>query len=271
MKKAMMIGMAAVLAAGTASAQSDVVMVNQGGSEASETQVTLEAALVSSHVWRGQVQNNDFVFQPQITASQYGVSINVWANMDLGESFNGTQGDISEIDLSLAYTLPLNINQVAFDVGLVNYHFAGNSDPAVATPSTTELFLRGTILSWKDYVVPVIPSVTFFGDVDQVEGTYILFDVAFPYEISEYLSVEGGFSAGYGNTSYNDYYWGAPLDAGWNDYNFYAGASYEIMEGLTAAVNLQYSMVEGAIADEAAAAYEDDQKFFGGVNIAYDF
>jgi len=276
MKKAMIIGMAAVLAVGTAIAQNDVVMVEQGGSDASRPEVTLEAALVSSHVWRGQVQNDDFVFQPQMTVSQYGVSINVWANLDLGKSYNGTQGDISEIDLSLAYTLPLDINEMAFDIGLINYHFAGNGDAGTAAPSTTELFARATVLSWDDYVVPFIPSMTFFGDIDQVDGTYILFDVAFPYEISEYLVVEGGVSAGWGNTRYNEYYFGDPIgvgqNKGWNDYNFYGRVSYELMDGLTAAAMIQYTLVEGgSIGDAADKIYEDDQKFFGGVGIAYDF
>lgn len=275
MKKAMIIGMVAVLAVGTAIAQNDVVMVEQGGPDASRPEVTLEAALVSSHVWRGQVQNNDFVFQPQMSVSQYGVSINVWANLDMGKSYNGTQGDISEVDLSLAYTLPLDINDVAFDIGLINYHFTGNGDTGTATPSTTELFARATILSWDDYVVPFIPSATFFGDIDQVDGTYILFDVAFPYEISEYLAVEGGVSAGWGNTRYNDAYWNTATspthNEGWNDYNFYGRASYELMDGLTAAAMVQYTLVEGSLDDEAEELYEADNKFFGGVSIAYDF
>lgn len=281
MKKAMIIGMAAVLAVGTAIAQNDVVMVEQGGADAFEPEVTIEAALVSSHVWRGQVQNNDFVFQPQMTVSQYGISINVWANMDLGKNYNGIQGDISEIDLSLAYTLPLDINQMAFDIGLINYNFPANGthvdtgDGAkvpTGNESTTELFARATILSWDDYVVPFIPSVTFFGDIDQADGTYILFDVAFPYEISEYLMVEGGVSAGWGNTSYNDYHWKDQLDAGWNDYNFYGSASYELLDGLTAAALLQYTLVEGgALGNAAEETYEDDNKFFGGLSIAYDF
>ena len=84
MKKAMIFGMVAVLAAGVASAQDGVVMVGQSESDVSEVLVTVEAALVSSHVWRGQVQNNDFVFQPQVTVEQYGVSLNVWANYDMG-------------------------------------------------------------------------------------------------------------------------------------------------------------------------------------------
>ncbi len=103
MKKAMIFGMVAVCVAGGAIAQDGVVMVDpMGGSDASEAEVSVEAALVSSHVWRGQVRNNDFVFQPQATIKQYGVSFNVWANYDMGKSFNGTQSDFSEIDLALA-------------------------------------------------------------------------------------------------------------------------------------------------------------------------
>lgn len=275
MKKAMTIGLVAVLAAGTAVAENGMVG-QMGGSSASEVLVTAEAALVSSYVWRGQVQNNDFVVQPQITASQYGVSLNVWGNYDLGKNYLGVSSDFSEIDISLAYTLPLDLNDVTFDFGIIGYTYPANgSNPAVASPlginkqSTTELFAKATVLSLRDYV---IPSVAIFGDVDEASGVYMLFDIVAPYKISDFLWVEGGFSAGWGNTSYNDYHWGASLDSGWNDYNFYGSASYEILENLTAAVNLTYTLVEGgALGDAANNLYENDQKFWGGVNIAYDF
>lgn len=279
MKKAMTIGMAAMLAAGAAMARNDVVMVDQmGGSSASEVLVTAEAALVSSHVWRGQVLNNDFVIQPQLTASQYGVSLNVWGNYDLGNNWVGSSSDFSEIDVSLAYTLPLDVNDVAFDLGVIGYSFPANGDGSsfgippeagINKKSTTELFVKATVLSFKDYV---IPSFTMFGDIGEANGVYLLFDVVAPYQVSDYLTVEGGISAGWGSTSYNDYHWGAPLDSGWNDYNFYGNVSYEIFDNLTASLNLTYTLVEGgALGDAADARYEDDQKFWGGVNLAYDF
>ncbi len=280
MKKVMIFGMVAVCVAGGAIAQDDVVVVGQmGGSDASEVEVSVEAALVSSHVWRGQVRNNDFVFQPQVTIEQYGVSLNIWANYDLGESFNGIEGDTSEMDFSLAYTLPLDYSEVTFDLGLINYQYPANGDGinnmGTNARSTTELFARATVQSWKQYV---IPSVTFFGDIAQADGVYMLFDIVAPYQISDYLWVEGGVSAGWGNTSYNDYYFGqngdgtGTQDAGWNDYNFYGNASYEIMENLTASVNLTYTMLEGgSIRSEAKEIYESGEKFYGGVNIAYDF
>jgi len=218
--------------------------------------------------------------QPQITASYMNFSVNVWGNYDLGRNYAENSGAFSEMDVSLAYTLPLNLNDVSFDIGLINYNFPNtpseSSSDGVAN-STTELFASATILTWADYV---IPSVTFFGDIDQVDGTYVLFDVVAPYQVSEFLSVEAGVSAGYGNTSYNDYYWGygdpgdstLSKEAGFNDYNFYGNASYEIAENLTASVNLTYTLLEGGeIRSSAKEVYEDNQKFWGGVNIAYDF
>jgi hypothetical protein len=275
MKKITTVGLAAVFAAGFASAQGGNLMVNQApANDASEAEATVEAALVSSYVWRGQVLNNDFVFQPQFTISQYNVSFNIWANYDLGKSYNNVQGDLSEIDLSLAYTLPLNLNDVSFDVGAISYQFPGNGDSQAE--STLELFAAAHVLTFQDYF---IPSVTFFGDVKEVDGTYILFDFVAPYQVSDYLSVEAGFSAGWGNTRYNDVYFGSypdgttkSRDKGFNDFNFYGGASYEIMDNLTASINLTYTCLAGGqIENGAKEMYEAKEKLWGGVNVAYDF
>jgi outer membrane scaffolding protein for murein synthesis (MipA/OmpV family) len=290
MKKMMTVGFAALMVAGIAGAQGDVVMVEQDVvmveqvtvNDAFRPEITAEAALMSAYVWRGQVYNNDAVFQPQLTIEQYGVSFNIWGNYDLGENVNGISSDFSEIDMSLAYSLPIDINEMAFDVGIINYDFPANGDPSGSgvgsnAKSTTELFISATVLSWQDYV---IPSVTLFGDIDEAEGTYFLFDIVAPYEVSEYLAVEGGFSAGYGNTAYNDYYFSnspglgiaSTQDAGWNDFNFYGNATYVIEEGLTVSANLTYTMLEGgSIEDAADSIYESKDKFWGGVNIAYDF
>ena len=56
MNKLVTIGMTALMAAGFAGAQDDVVMVGQApANNASGTEVTGEIALVSAYVWRGQV------------------------------------------------------------------------------------------------------------------------------------------------------------------------------------------------------------------------
>jgi len=271
MKKFMTMGLVAAMAVATAGADDGVVMVDQtAGTDVVAAEVSAELALVSSYVWRGQVLNNDFVAQPQVTLAHKGFSFNIWGNYDLaGSSYTGVSHDFSEIDMSLAYTLPLAINEMAVDVGVINYDFPANGSGNTGAPSTTELFIKGTVLSWQDYV---IPSMTIFGDIDEANGTYVLLDVVAPYQVSDYLAVEGGISAGYGNTSYNDYYFGGNQDANWNDFNFYGNASYEIAENLTASLNLTYTMLNGgAIEDAAGQIYEAKEKFWGGVNIAYDF
>lgn len=280
MKKVIATGLAALFAAGYAGAQGDVVMVDQGTSGGgSEAQASVEGALVSSHVWRGQVLNNGAVFQPQFTVAQYGVSFNIWGNYDLAENYLGINGDFSELDLSLAYTLPLDLNDVSFDVGVISYQYPANSDLGgagfgVNSKSTAELFAAAHWLTFRDYV---IPSVTLFGDVKEANGVYVNFDVVAPFEISDVLWAEAGLSTGYGNTSYNDYYWGTlanggSVDKGWNDYNFYGTVSYAILDNLTASFNLTYTGTYGGQIREAAKRrYEAAEKVWAGLNVAYDF
>lgn len=268
MKKFMVVSLAAVFAAGFAGAQNGVVMVGQAPSgSGSEAEVTAEVGLLSAHVWRGAVLNSDPVLQPQLSVAQYGVSFNVWANYNFSNGKStGVDNEISEIDLSLAYTLPLNLNDVSFDVGYISYQFPANGD--VSTPSTAELFASAYWLTFKDYV---IPSVTLFGDVKEMDGTYVQFDVVAPYQISEYLRVEGGLYTGYGSARYNDFYFGHS-QKGFTDYSIYGTVSYEILDGLTASFNLTYTgLFGGAVKENAKQFYEAGEKFWGGVNLAYDF
>lgn len=280
MNKMMTVGFAALMVAGIAGAQDDMVMTGMPqGSADQGPEVTAEAALLSSYVWRGQVYNNDAVLQPQITISKSDFSFNIWGNYNLaGADRAGISSDFSEIDLSVAYDLPVNISDMAVSVGAIHYTFPANASfgvPGVGAnaQATTELFVSGTINTWADLVVPVIPSVTIYGDIDEATGIYALFDVNVPYEVSDYLSVNGGISAGYGSNTYNDYYFGAlAQDAGWNDCNIYAGAEYEVADNVTVSANLTYTFLEGgSIKDAASMWYDDNQKFWGGFNVAYQF
>ncbi|MDF7801357.1 hypothetical protein P4C99_17905 [Pontiellaceae bacterium B1224] len=280
MKNLVTVGLAAVFAAGFVNAQSGIVMVEQVDVVSSdEPEATVDAALVSADVWRGQVRNEDIVFQPQFTIAQYGVSFNVWANYDFSENYAGVNNDIGEIDLSLAYTLPIDLNDVSFDIGVINYQFPANgSNASIPTPSgvginsesTTELFAAAHWLTFRDYI---LPSVTLFGDVKEVDGIYVLFDFVVPYQISEYLYVEAGASTGYGDQHYNAFYFpSANAEKGFNDYNFFGTVYYELLDGVTASLNLTYTgLYGGQIKDSAKRVYEGGEKFWGGVNISYDF
>ncbi|MBN2161904.1 MAG: MipA/OmpV family protein [Pontiellaceae bacterium] len=273
MNKLMTVGFAAVMAAGIAGAQGEMSVTGlPPAGNTPEPEVTAEAALLSSYVWRGQVYNNDAVLQPQITVSHMGFSLNVWGNYNLaGKDCGGVSSDFSEIDFSLAYNVPFNLSDMEIVVGATHYTF-----PNTGVESTSEVFVNGAITTFEDLVVPVIPSVTLFGDVDEARGTYVLIDVCAPYEVSEYLKVSGGVSMGYGNTSYNDFYFpngpASSQEAGFNDYNFYGTVDYALTDSVTASFNLTYTMLEGgAIEDAARGIYDAKEKIWGGVNVAYDF
>lgn len=276
MKKTIQVGMAAVLVAGVAMAQQDLVMV--ADMETAPVARTgpwamVEVDMSSSHVWRGQVRNNDFVFQPQATIGYDGFSFNVASTYDIGNSWTGVSGDPSEVDLAVSYLIPFVPNGWELEVGIINYNYPANGNLKLTNPgqpnSTTELFGRGALVLWKDYFVP---SVTFYGDVDEVNGTYILFDLFVPFDVSDYLQLQAGVSAGWGNTSYNDYYWNDEIDGKFNDFRAYFGTSYEVMENLSATASMAYSTVNGgAIAEGARNTYEAKEKFFVSFGVAYEF
>ena len=245
--------------------QNDLVIVDQGTvySEGM-TETTLEVGLASAYVDRGQVINDNPVFQPQLTLSQYNYSLNLWANYDFGANMDNVRNAVSEFDIAFAYSLPIDINQMAFDIGLINYNYPGNGDSS--NPSTTELFLSSTFLSFQNIFTS---SVTMFADIQEYPGVYFLFDVFAPYELSEYVGLIYGFSAGYGNTSYNDEQWSvnpsnSNNDAGWTDFNFYVNASYEVSDTLTAAASLNYMSLNGSAYESAAKILVIKPiKFFG--------
>jgi len=262
MKKVMGVG-AALMVAGVMGVQA-----------ASEPEISAEASLLSSYVFRGMVLNNDAVMQPQVTVEHYGVSFNIFGNYDIGSNFDGVSSDFSEIDCTLAYELPLAIEDLVVSVGLTHYTFPNVTVGGAARESTTEIFAKGTLKTLENLEIPVIPSMTIFGDVDEVNGTYVLFDVYVPYQITPELSSQFGFSAGYGNTAYNDFYFGQGqgIDADWNDFNFNGALSYAVTDDLTASANLTYTVLNGgAIEDGADAIYEDDEKLWCGLSVAYDF
>lgn len=286
MNKLMTVGLATLFAAGFVNAQDGVVMVGQApAGNGSEAEASAEVALVSADVWRGQVRNEDFVLQPQFTVANYGFSFNVWANYDISSNYAGVDNDFSEIDLSLAYTVPVDLNDFAFDVGVISYQFPANGDKAgtgsiegygLNRKSTAELFASAYWLTFKNFV---IPSATVFQDVNEAKGTYLQFDIVAPYEVSEYFWVEVGASTGWGSSRYNNFYYGNPsagvvndFDKGFSDYNFYGTASYELLDDLTISLNLTYTgLYGGAIKEAAKQNYEAGEQFWGGVNLAYDF
>ena len=65
----------------------------------------------------------------------------------------GVENNASEFDFALAYSLPVDVNQMAIDVGIVNYNFQTmehmiQMGKQLAFNQQQELYLSATILSF---------------------------------------------------------------------------------------------------------------------------
>ncbi|MBP7830150.1 MAG: TorF family putative porin [Kiritimatiellae bacterium] len=246
-----------------------VVLAAAMGSWAAEAELGL--GVLSHYVWRGQVLNDEPVFQPSLTVSgPCGLSFNTWANMDLTDNLDN-QGEFNEVDLTVSYSRDLG-ETASLEVGIVDYVLK-------TAENTGELFLTA------EADVLLAPSVTLFYDFDEVEDFYA--QVAIGHSLAfmeEKLSLDLGASLGFGGADYNEYYFSFSPEEGeegdaivndsaaLNDLNLSAGLTYALSETCSLAGTLQYVMLlDGDIEDAAEAVYGEKDAVYGGVTLSRAF
>jgi hypothetical protein len=241
-------------------------------------EANLDLPVNSAYVWRGQVLNDEAVFQPSLTASaENGLSFNTWASFNLTDSL-GTdlENEFSEVDLLASYAVPVEVVDVT--VGAAEYLFPNqtlvteNEDgttTSASVPSTREAFVT---VGKEDLTLS--PSATLYYDFGQVNAFYGLLSVSQGYEVSKELSLNATLSIGAGDSEYNTYYFGKD-NAALNDGNAKLGASYALNEALTLNAFAMYTyLLDTSIRDAAkqnAAYFNKGEILSGGVSLAYGF
>ena len=224
----------------------------------------LTADFFGKYIWRGHNYTDDPVFQPGLSASYKGLTAVIWGNLEL-TGVNGNSGDFSEFDYCLDYSGKVpGIKGVGYSIGAAYINLPGN-----ATRDATELY-------WGlNFDLPLSPSVMFFHDVDEAEGTYVSFAIGHSIEkIAELgpdmpVGMEIGGSLGWGSGSYNRYYWG-PGQSKLNDLAFSVSFPFELA-GWTLAPGLNYvTLVSDDIRDTDAYGTDSDF-FFAGVSLSKRF
>ncbi|MBC8378286.1 MAG: hypothetical protein H8E62_03840 [Planctomycetes bacterium] len=163
--------------------------------------VDVTADFNSKYIWRGQVINDDYAFQPGIGVTLDSLTLGIWGSLDLTD-YTGNNSEFIEYDYYADYTTSI-AEGIDLSVGVINYYFPSAED-------TTEVYCGFA------FDLPLSPSVTAYFDVDDVKGTYVSFGVGHSFEkIAELSSdmpigMELGASLGWGSKSYNKAYWGAP-------------------------------------------------------------
>lgn len=221
------------------------------------------ADFVSKYIWRGQNLNDDYAFQPGVSASYAGFTAGAWGSLDMTD-ISDNSGEFTEVDYSLDYSGEVpGVEGVSYSVGIINYHF-----PSVVG-DTTELYW-GLALD-----MPLSPSVTVYHDIDQADGTYASFGIGHDFgtiaDLGGGIEVGMDFSAalGIGDEDYNNFYWGT-TDGGLNDLALSVSFPFEVA-GFTVAPSLNYvTLVDGGIRDTDSYAQSSDY-FYTGISLSKSF
>lgn len=219
---------------------------------------SLTADYFGKYLWRGQNLNDDGVFQPGISASSGGMTLGLWGSLELTD-YTDNRHEFTEVDYSLDYSGEVT-EGVGYSVGLIYYDF-----PSTAVADTTEAYLGFS------FDVPLSPSITFYHDLDEAEGTYanlgIGHSVTFGPECP--VSMDLGASVGWGSASYNKYYWGLDKSK-FNDLVLSVSFPFEVA-GMTVVPSFNYvTLLSDDIRGTNTYRSESDY-FFAGIGLVKEF
>ncbi len=229
-----------------------------------EVAIDFSADYFGKYIWRGQNLNDDNVFQPGVSVGWRNVTVDIWGSLELTD-FSDHRNEFTEFDYSLDYSDDVpGMKGVGYSVGLIYYDF-----PNTKLFDTTEAYLGFS------FDLPLSPSVTWYLDLDEAEGSYVNVGVGYSIEkICELgpdvpVAMETGASLGWGSSSYNKYYWGTD-HAKLNDLVLSASFPFEI-GGWTITPSLNYvTLVSDGIRNTDAYDTSSDY-FFAGIGASKGF
>lgn len=146
--------------------------------QAVDTSASFGVDFMSQYVWRGtQLSDDNFVYQPSVSATYGPVTANIWANYDT------TPDAINETDYTLSYAR--SIDKISLDVGAIYYTFG----PQPAN-NTAEVYVS------VGYDTQLSPNVTYYQVVDRfIGGAFAVASIGYDVELTEGIVASLGASA----------------------------------------------------------------------------
>ncbi len=229
-----------------------------------EIAIDVTADYFGKYLWRGQNLVDDNVFQPGVSVGWGNMTVGIWGSMELTD-FSDHRHEFTEFDYSFDYSADVpGMEGVGYSVGLIYYDF-----PNTDLFDTTEAYLG------FGFDLPLSPSVTWYLDLDEAEGSYVSLGVGHSVEkIVELgpdvpVAMETGASLGWGSGSYNKYYWGTDQSK-LNDLVLSASFPFEV-SGWTITPSLNYvTLLSDDIRDTDAYDTSSDY-FFVGIGASIGF
>jgi len=263
----MMFAMACVLSLAVFAAEETLhkdVLPKTAAVEAPSLSTTVTACFVSKYIWRGQVLNDDYAFQPSVGLSYGGLSASLWGNLDMTD-YQNNSGEFTEYDWTIGYADKFSgIDILQYSVGVIYYDFPSS------TLNTTEVY-GGLGLD-----IPLSPTVTIYRDVDEIKGTYAAFSLSHSvekiFELSPDMPVgmTASASVGWGNKAYNRGYWSGLNENALNDLTVSIGFPVPVL-GWTFTPSVNYvTLLDSDIRKADTYASRSDY-FFTGLTLSKSF
>lgn len=218
--------------------------------------VDADLTFMSKYVWRGMVANPEAVLQPSISASILGIGFGFWGNMDLTDIYNNS-GEFTEIDWIASYGIPLPF--VDLDFGIIYYDF-----PQSDASSTAEAYISGSM------GILLSPTLSIYYDFKDVDGTYIDAGISYPVALGPDLNLDLGASLGFGDSGYNESYFGMD-SGGMTNFLLSASVPFESIPFFTITPSVNYSTQLGDAKDSTDEFDGDSDAFFYGLSATFSF
>jgi hypothetical protein len=243
-----------------------LVLLFMTGSALAEEEKTFSASAsagyFSKYIWRGQNVNDTSVLQTNVSGSAYGFTGSIWSNIDLTNDSQfapNNAGEFSEVDYTLDYSY--STSKVGFSLGVIHYLF-----PNTGAKSTTEIY------GGLSVAVPLSPKITWYRDVNLIDGSYIQITAGHTFEKigkwndDYYVDLSFNGSLAFAGSGYNKGYFGIDKTK-FNDFTFGVGVPFNLKHvTLTPSFNVS-TMLDDQIGD---VTYEKNNVWFG-LNLSKSF
>ena len=221
--------------------------------EDTEIEVTSDTAVNSKYIWRGFKLDGDYVMQPGIYLSGYGVDLSIWGSTDIDSDDSITTSE--EVDYSVGYSHAFNDTPLTLSGGFTYYDFP-------ASDGASREFYVGCSLDTM-----LSPGLTWYHDFGEEDsgggdGDYLLLEVGHSIPMGE-LPATFDLS---GHVGYNDKLF---INGEGGDVGLGAGLTIQLTEICSLSPSVNYSIPFGDLEDEDDG--NQDEEFYSGATLAFSF
>jgi uncharacterized protein (TIGR02001 family) len=221
-----------------------VALALAGAAEADDgTGVGVDLSYAERYIWRGIPVEEAGAFQPSLTLSGGGFSLNAWGNVDLTDwgkraGYGDETGSFTEVDYTGGYEG--SIGPAIIGLGFITYTFPNQTE--LGAIPTTEAYLG------VGFDVPLSPSLYTYWDLDDqaTEGSdYTALGLGHSFELwksgETALGLDLSGHLGFANSKFLKAYYGLSADNSFHDWSASVALPLSLSKGFSISPSYVYS------------------------------